>query len=166
MDLRCQECDAAIPAHGIHENRGLAVCQKCSAVRRCAEDRVDESGVPAEGFWRTGECAAPPGISIQPQIDGLRIVRRWRSKAAIGLAVFAVLWDAMVVWFFVAGDDSDPVMSCIALPFALFGAGVTYLMFCLFLNHTVIETTGGLLSVRHHPLPWPEYQLNRFGSKL
>jgi hypothetical protein len=154
MDLRCQECDAAIPAHQIDEDRGLAVCQECHAVCRCGGGRLDEASGQSQRFWSTGDSFAPAGITLQQQIDGLRIVRRWRSKAAIGLAVFAGLWDAIVVWFFVAGDDSDPVLSCIALPFAVFGAGVTYLMFCLFLNHTVIEAGAGLLSVRHRPLPW------------
>jgi hypothetical protein len=159
MELCCQECDATIPARLMDEKRGLAVCQKCNAVRRCAGGGPDDVGRPADHFWRRDEDTAPTGITLQQHIDGLRIVRRWRSKAAIGVAFFAVLWDAIVVWFLAAGDEPDPVLSCMALPFALFGAGVTYLALCLFLNHTVIEISGGLLSVRHQPLPWPGKRL-------
>jgi hypothetical protein len=57
--------------------------------------------------------------------------------------------------FFWAAGDPNAVLVCFMLPFLGFGIGITYFILCLFLNHTVIETSMGMLSVRHRPLPWP-----------
>jgi hypothetical protein len=155
MELHCQECGAAIRPHARNADRQLATCQKCRAVFQYAECRAADTGAGRARSGRAAHFPVPAGITLEQRADDLRITRRWRSKAAIGLAIFAVLWDAAVVWFYWSADDLDPLLLCFTLPFLVFGVLITYLTFCLFLNHTVIEVSRGLLSVRHSPLPWP-----------
>jgi hypothetical protein len=95
---------------------------------------------------------------VERPAGDLRITRKWRSTAAIGLVVFAAVWDAgIVLWLLWFAEDA--LLFCFSLPFIFFAVIITYFMFCLLLNCTVIETSRGLLSVRHSPLPWPGKRL-------
>ena len=158
MELHCQECGAAITRHGRYEDRQLAICHECGAVFKYAERPADEAGEQRERSWSAAGSPLPSGITVEQRADGLRVVRRWRSKAAIALAVFCVLWDAGIAYMLLYWC-ADALFFCFMLPFMLFAVLITYFMFCLFLNHTVIETSRGVLSVRHRPLPWPGKQV-------
>lgn len=154
MELHCRECGTTVTPHTRYEDRQLAKCRECGAVFKYAERPADETGGEHERSFSAAGFPVPPGITVEQRADGLQIVRRWRSKAAIGLAVFCVLWDAGIVYMLFYWCR-DAVFFCFTLPFILFAVLITYFMFCLFLNRTVIETSRGVLSVRHRPLPWP-----------
>lgn len=158
MELHCQECGATISSYSIDEGRQFATCRECGAMFRYGERPAGETGEEHWQPWGVAGSPAPHGVTVERRADALQIVRRWRSKAAIGLAVFCVLWDTGVAYMLFYWC-TDALFFCFMLPFMLFGAFITYLMFCLFLNRTVIETGQGLLSVRHHPLPWPGKQV-------
>ena len=154
MELQCPECGTTIKLRPARGDRQLAKCHECGAMFKHAQRPADETGTQQRRSPETADDAAPPGITIEQRAGDLRIVRRWRSKAAIGLAVFCVLWDggiaAMLIYWCTNG-----VLFCFMLPFLLFAVGITYFMFCLFVNRTVVDTSRGMLSVSHHPLPWP-----------
>jgi hypothetical protein len=155
MELQCRECGRTVTPKPTHEDRRFAMCPECDALFESVEQSADVTDDGYDRSWNAGETPGPAGVTVETDADGLRIVRRWRSKAAIGLAVFAALWIGAITWFYLAVDNLDPLLIIFTLPFAAFGVAISYLTICLFLNHTVIETGEGVLSVRHHPLPWP-----------
>ncbi len=155
MQPHCQECGAAITPHARNAGRQLATCQKCKAVFQYPEHQAVGAGEGRARSGRAADSSVPSRITVEERADELRITRRWRSKAAIGLAVFAGLWNVAIVWFYSSSNGPDPLLLCFTLPFLVFGILITYFTFCLFLNHTVIEASRGLLSVCHRPLPWP-----------
>ena len=46
-----------------------------------------ETGEKYRQSWGVTGSPAPQGVTVERRADALQIVRRWRSKAAIGLAV-------------------------------------------------------------------------------
>jgi hypothetical protein len=83
------------------------------------------------------------------------------------LLLFCLFWDSfLVVWYsigvgvLIRGENMGRVWLMFAFPVlhVAVGVGLTYTVLCGFLNRTVVRVSGGELSVRHGPLPWPGNQ--------
>lgn len=141
--MQCPSCGAASPA-------GALVCEHCGR------------GLPREPG--TGPRPAEPrSDKYQIEETGFetRIWWRWWSPLYIGVAIFAIAWNAFLFgWYaMAAGMPSEfGVMRYVMLIFPLahvaVGAGMAYTALCGFLNRTVIAVGDGLLTVRHTPLPF------------
>lgn len=102
---------------------------------------------------------------VQRRVGRLNLSRRWFSPRIVFIALFALVWDAFLVfWYAVAlsSSFSQSPVGTIALLFPLIhvavGIGLTYYALCGFFNSTTIEVSDPTISVRHGPLPWPGHQ--------
>jgi hypothetical protein len=109
---------------------------------------VDDTG-PEAASYRLSAASGPHVV----------LERKWFTPATLGLAVFCVLWDSFIVfWYAMAfhgGGGGNPIS--LLFPIVHVGAGValTYTALCGFVNRTRISVENGMLTVRHGPLPWP-----------
>ena len=99
----------------------------------------------------------PEHISMEQTSGGLLFSYRWFSPAFIFVALFAIVWDCFLVfWYSVATSQDAPlVMFLFPIIHVLVGFGITYYALAGFLNKTFILVGEGKLTIQHVPLPWP-----------
>lgn len=105
--------------------------------------------------------ALPAGFRLDDNGSERRISWRWISMRAVGVFLFAVLWDSVLAAvLYAAFLGKAPPLSVLAVLLILgaIGAGMTYLVFAYLVNHTSVHVDAARVSVRHGPLPW-------FGAK-
>lgn len=105
--------------------------------------------------------APPPALPLPEQFKVVetpgRLDVRWRWFAPVHLflLVFALFWNGfMVMWFSIALAQGITAMALFGSFHAIIGIGVGYGALAGLINSTRISLEGGLLSVRHGPLPW------------
>lgn len=154
MKLECIKCGESIAAEDINLNRLLAKCSACNAVFSFAE-QVDASARGVQGV--RDPVRLPKGMRDESSRSGLRLVRRWFGPCVIFLAIFCMMWDGFLVfWYSAALKEGAPlVMKVAPLVHVLVGLVLSYWVVAGFVNSTVVEVTGGALRVRHGPLPVP-----------
>ncbi len=99
----------------------------------------------------------PEGLDLLDIPDGVTIRRRWFSWLVIPLALFAVVWDSFLVfWYFAAFHmaNSPLIMKIFPLGHVAVGVGITYSVFTTLLNKTDVVITPGTVRVATGPLPW------------
>jgi hypothetical protein len=103
------------------------------------------------------EAPIPEHISMEQTADGLLFSYRWFSPAFIFIALFAVVWDGFLVfWYSVVTSEGAPmVMLLFPIIHVLVGIGITYFALAGFYNRTLVLVGEGKLSIQHVPLPWP-----------
>ena len=158
MQLSCKSCGKPIAAEDVNLDRAIAKCAGCNAVFSFAGDLAVGGGPSRD---ETVPVPMPVGIKVDAWGSELTIVRRWFSQVFLMLIFFCVVWDGFLVfWYFLISSTGDS--GAFKLVFMLFpmlhvavGVGLTYYTICGLVNRTVIRVSGGELTVRHGPLPWP-----------
>lgn len=182
--LRCPYCHAAVRPHdekaACHacmswhhracwdEHGCCAACQSGQAVGAQAgkdpasKDPPQEAGQdpPAgrDALRERARVPMPRGIEVDDRGSDLRLSRRWFTPMALFLVFFCAAWDAFLVfWYGMALTQKEVPWLMVVFPIGhlAVGVGLSYFTLCLFLNRTVVSIAGGLLTVRHGPLPWP-----------
>lgn len=97
----------------------------------------------------------PNNIELITEFDAIVIRRTWKSAAAYFLIVFALLWNAFIVfWMALAIGDGALTMAAFGSIHVAVGLGLIYFTIAIFLNKTDIRIDTYNLSVKHHPMPW------------
>jgi hypothetical protein len=104
----------------------------------------------------------PEGLDILQDGDAVVIRRSWFSHIVWFLVFFCIAWDSFLIfWYRMALFGSDQGPSSFHLIAILFpighvavGLGLTYFVFCLFLNQTDAILRPDTLAIQTHPLPW------------
>ena len=156
--LSCKLCGKPIAAGDANLDQAIAKCAGCNAVFSLAGD-LAAGGGPSHD--ETMPVPMPVGIKVDVWGSELTIVQRWFSLALLMLVFICVVWNGFLVfWYFLISSTGDS--DAFKLVFMLFpmlhvavGVGLMYFTICGFVNRTVICVSGGELTVRHGPLPWP-----------
>ena len=103
------------------------------------------------------DLAAPQGINLEQRGNRLTIVCRWLRPAYLFLAFFCLIWNVLlVIWFVLAFRESTPIFyKIVSLFLTVAGIGITYLTIAGLLNRTKISIDTERLMVRRGPIPWP-----------
>ena len=99
----------------------------------------------------------PERIVVEHSPNGLVLSYNWFSWTYSALAVFALCWDAFLVfWYSRAFSQNAPwIMFVFPLIHVSVGVGLTYSALAGFYNKTTITVGMGQLSIKHSPFPWP-----------
>lgn len=108
----------------------------------------------------------PRGLNLIENEYSLTIERKWFNYSYIFILVFCAFWDGILISFY-AGmltsftKDIEGNIDLSMLPVLFFpiihvavGVGLTYYGLSGLLNKTIINSSNGLLTVKHTPLPW------------
>jgi hypothetical protein len=160
MQLHCRYCAAEIPAANINLDNLVAKCANCNAVYSIAEEVGVSSGTrekaTAAPFMRP-EVPMPSSVQMEESFDALTIRRRWFSSQTIGLTLFAVVWNGIILFMFLSMNSpgvrisGDPFLG-VGL-FGLIGIAVLYFTIVSYVNSTTISVSNQTLSIQHGPLP-------------
>jgi hypothetical protein len=105
-------------------------------------------------IWIEGDAPSPATSTYRgADSASFTIVRRWFALRDLVMVAFCVFWDGWIVNWYAHGPMP---WEAILFPLIHVGAGVfiTYVTLAGLLNRTRITVEGGLLTVRHGPLPW------------
>jgi len=161
FQLTCKACGKPIPAADVNIDKAIAKCGACDAVFS-----IRDIGVGA-GERPKLPVPMPKCFQVENWGSELTLTRRWYTHSLWALLAFCMFWDGfLVVWYSIGisilinGEDVGPVWLMFVFPVfhVAIGAGLTYAVLCGFLNRTVVRVSGGELSIRHGPLPWPGNQ--------
>jgi hypothetical protein len=166
MQVVCASCQVPVLTEDVNVVRVVAKCRACGAVFSFD----DQLGAPPTAEAPRAPALVvpmPPGIVVQREgtpSDGiyrsaetraLVITRRWFTKDALFLLMVALVIDVtLVVWsglFFTRGGPWIMVLFLLSLLFV--GWLVSYEALCRLFNRSIIRVGGGLLTVRHGPIP-------------
>jgi hypothetical protein len=158
MKLNCPNCGRSIPAEDVNIALAIAKCSGCDQVFNFAK----EVGLPALRPDSKTPVPMPPKFTVEELGSELVIRWSWYSHAVWFLLFFCIFWDGFLIfWYSMAFFGASQGMGAVAILFLLFpllhvavGVGLTYFVFCSFINSTVIRISQGELTVRHGPLPW------------
>jgi hypothetical protein len=166
MQLRCPTCAASIVSEDVNIVRLVAKCRGCSTVFTF-QDQV--AAAPAPPQVALAPVVMPSGIEVEvgepAAVEGYRsagiapgrmvLRRRWRTGQGFFMLIFAVAWNAFLVnWYALAFSGSAPwIMFVFPIAHVAVGIGVAYGALTNLLNTTVFEIDGGVLRLRHGPIP-------------
>ena len=156
MKLHCPACGSPIPAADVDLRTGYAKCARCDDVFAFAPTTADTARRPPVA--PQVPLPRPPRMAVTDFGGDWSVRWRWFTPATVGLAVFCVAWDSFLVfWYSMAftGKHVPWIMVVFPVAHVAVGVGLTYGVLTGFLNRTTVRVTGGELSVRHGPLPWP-----------
>lgn len=147
--ILCPSCGEAVDVEDLNLERLLARCHGCNKVFSWADQVPPTSARPL--------VARPATIEVREGTGRLTLVRRWRRRAllwptAIGLA-FGAGVGAMVLAS--ARDPHAPAPVAVVAVFTAVVACGLYGIAAGWINRTWVDVSGGFLTVRHGPLPWP-----------
>jgi hypothetical protein len=167
MKIVCANCRVPVPGEDVNVARMVAKCRACGAVFRFDDQLVAPTGTPS-GLVQAPSVPMPPGIVVRhegaagegdyrhgPESGELTITRRWFTPSAIFLAIFAVVWNSFLVfWYSMAFAGGAPWIFFV-FPILHVSAGlwITHKALSGLFNTTVIRVAAGRLSVRHGPIP-------------
>jgi len=150
MDIKCERCDAAIPAENVNINALVAKCNICNAVFG-----ITGVGGGGQSVPRRAEVAMPTSITMTDNGRELSITRKWFTYTAFFLVFFSLFWNGIVSVFVVGAITSGEWIMLLFISLHLtVGVCIAYYTLCLFVNKTRITVTRDYLSVKHGPLPW------------
>jgi hypothetical protein len=153
MQLKCPYCSNDIPSSDVNIKTSLGKCAGCHAVFSLAEQVED--GKPSDPPVR--ELELPGNFNLEYTGGGMLLSFRWKSAMIWGLVFFLVFWDGfLIVWYGIAFTQGAP-LGAILFPLihVSVGVGLTYYVFCAFINSTRIRFGHDNVTVRHGPLWWP-----------
>lgn len=100
----------------------------------------------------------PEHLDVLPEVHGIVIRRRWFSWTILALALFAIVWDCFLFFWYFTAMHSKGGIEWLAILFPIghvaVGIGITYYVLCGFLNKTDIKISPAGLEIKTHPLPW------------
>ena len=100
----------------------------------------------------------PEGLDVIDAPDGVVIRKRWFTWAVIPMALFAVVWDSFLFFFYTMIFKSPHTPWAVKLfPIGHLAVGVfiTYSVFTTLFNRTDVAVSSGGVRVFKGPLPWP-----------
>lgn len=103
------------------------------------------------------EIGLPDKLSLENHGDYIEIVRRWFGLKIVFLSIFAVLWDAFLLFWYsvVLSNANVPVMMLlIPLVHVAVGVAISYSALAGWLNRTHVLVSHEDLAIRHEPIPW------------
>lgn len=159
MQIKCENCGAAISAENIHEELAVGRCAHCNGLVDLARRRGDDGSSP-RGRQRV---PLPERFKLDEGPGRLTVGWRWFSFVHLFLVFFCLAWDSfLVVWYSVAlgrlgvaeAMPANLLMVVFPLGHVAVGVGLTYYTLAGLLNRTTVEVSGGALRIRHAPLPW------------
>ncbi len=159
MKIYCPDCGAAIPAGNMNLETALAKCQACNGVFSF-RDAVDYQQRQAARAAEPGPelLPRPPRIRVEDMGQTLTLRWRWLRSMHFLLLFFCIAWDSFLIfWYsmaFHARGEVPWLMVVFPIAHVAVGVGLTYTVLTGFLNSTVVEAAGHMLSIRHGPLPW------------
>ena len=102
------------------------------------------------------EIPQPGNVLVENDPQVARLVQRWFSLKYIPMAIFAVVWDGFLFfWYSLALGSGAPLMMILfpVLHVAV-GIWITYSTAAGFINRTVLEVSRDEVAVWFEPLPW------------
>lgn len=151
--LACPSCGGKT---SLEAGTPLATCQYCGnqIILRPAEQGWLNY---ADQFTRRPEAAMPDGVQLNTTPDGIEIRRRWFSAKYIFLALFCVVWDGFLLfWYSIAfGVGAPSIMVLFPLLHVAVGLYLTYSTVAGFVNTSILRINRAGFSISHGPLPWP-----------
>lgn len=146
--LQCPACGSSLTGKDLDPDRGLAKCGHCSALMALGEGPT--------GFRERPSMPLPSGMRLSRRGDGLEIVRRWFTPAALFLVFFCVAWDGFLFfWYSMAFRPGTPwLMKIFPLAHVAVGVVLTYSTLAALLNTTRITLDFRSIQVIHGPIPW------------
>lgn len=154
MHLNCRNCGAEINAGDVNLDRMLAKCNCCNAVFSF-DDQFEYADTPEQAYQKFN-VEKPRGMQVQAMGGEIKIIRNWFSPVIIFLALFCIVWNGLLLfWFGVAFTSQSWFPAVFVLPHAAVGLGLLYWVLAGIFNITEIQVNGQELSIRHRPLPWP-----------
>ena len=99
----------------------------------------------------------PEKLEVIPAVEGVIIRKRWFSLKYIPMAIFAIVWDAFLFFWYtmaITGDNVPWIMIVFPLGHVAVGFGITYTALCGFVNRTDLHVRHNLIEIRTTPLPW------------
>lgn len=151
ITLQCRRCGAEIASSDIDLGRGLAKCGACHAVFGF-EDQLGQ-GRPRRN---KGPVPMPKQFAVSNEPDTLEITRRWFSPKYIFIALFCVMWNGFLVfWYGAAASSGSLIMMLFPILHVAAGVYLAYWTLAGFLNRTIIKVDQRHVEIRHQPLPWP-----------
>jgi hypothetical protein len=113
---------------------------------------------PPAASRKTRPTHIPNGLAVVDNAGHWSATWRWveRSRAWI-LGAFIGAWDAilLLVYYQAITKGRPWMMLLFPLIHASLGLWLTYWFAAYLLNRTCVTLVGGLIVVRHRPLPWP-----------
>jgi hypothetical protein len=158
MELACPRCRTMLGADDANLESGIGRCRDCNRVFSLY-DQIRGQFTDGQGALRPRpHVPLPVKLSLDATPTTLTISWRWFHPAVLFLLFFVIAWDSfLVVWYGAAFSLSGPgvwLMTLFPIAHLAVGVGLTYFVVASFLNRTTISVEGGVLSVRHGPLPW------------
>jgi hypothetical protein len=98
----------------------------------------------------------PDNIVVERTGMGLTLSYKWFSFMHIFLALFCVVWDGFLIFWYNMALTSDAPLLFILFPIVHVAVGVvlTYSTIAGFVNKTTVTVSNGNISIYHGPLPW------------
>jgi len=170
IELTCRSCGANLHADDVNMTAGVAKCRYCQAVfafgsavgnpGSAAASDATAAAAPAER--NRPEVDKPSGFAIEEDPYRFRITRRWLTWTIIPLALFAIVWDGFLVfWYSVgikelqSGDQMAWVMLLFPVLHLAVGVAITYGVITTLVNSTTIDVNDRELAIKHGPLWFP-----------
>ena len=100
----------------------------------------------------------PEGLDVLNTSDGLIIRKRWLSWTVFPLALFCVVWDSFLLFFYTMLLRSPhPHWPILLFPVGHLAVGIflTYSVFTTLFNKTDVRLSSAGVQVSKGPLPWP-----------
>lgn len=149
MKIPCPDCRIPVAADDVNLETGLAKCRTCNSVFRFDNH-------PGLAERRRAPVMKPGHVETYEGAGELTIRYRWFSPKYLFLAVFCLIWNGFLLfWYAMAFASGNAIMMLFPLLHVAAGIFLTYTTFAGFLNATTVTLDGSQLSVRHGPLPWP-----------
>jgi hypothetical protein len=164
VKLHCPSCGSPIDADDMNVVNLVAKCRACDDVfsfagvvetpanaTRMAPTRL-ANPAPKQGEM----LPRPPGMIEQQLGNTWTVTWRWFTSDVIGLLVFAVAWDAFLVfWYSMAFGTRGPwIAKVFPIGHVAVGVCITYYVLTGLFNRTRVDVSRSEVSVRHYPLPW------------
>jgi hypothetical protein len=99
----------------------------------------------------------PSRVQVERRGDTLQLSWRWFTPKYIFLALFCVVWDGFLCFWYsmVLGSGAPIFMAAFPILHLVIGVVLTYTVIAGFLNRTTLTLNSREFSVRHDPAPWP-----------
>jgi hypothetical protein len=149
MNVNCPACGSPIPGKDVHIRNRVANCRRCDCL-------FELNGNPSATGRSTLGASMPFGFSIEDSDQAFKIIRQWFRPTDCFSLIFCVVWDSYFILLYAMAFRSDIPWTFLLIPLIHLtaGVGMTYLVIARFLNQTTIVIEGGVLSIRHGPIPW------------
>ncbi len=167
MDIRCQRCDANIPAGDVNIRTSIAKCNACDAVfnieGQVGTDRDERRPLVAmpkgmkvhvdDAAWNRMEEDPYRGIVLR-STGATKVEWRWFRPMVFFLLFFAIAWNSFLIfWYSQALSSGSWLMTLFPIAHVAVGVGLTYHVACVFLNTTTMTLKDHELVIRVSPLP-------------